>query len=172
MWCAFAPRYEDGDEDRAFLMSIRRGEQDLEALVGQLLELRAEIDVLKLQLPEKTDPRVLGEWLLYLRRTHAAAKRAGAHPTSGAQQDARARALCPAEGSSVPLRDKARDLLRQFGVEGEILCCIPSGSTAHGLGTLPPSLPPFQGPRSPLMWRTHPLFIFLSLFIYIYNAAV
>lgn len=131
-----APRvwYEDGDEDRAFLMSIRRGEQDLEALVGQLLELRAEVDVLKLQLPEKTDPRVLGEWLLYLRRTHAAAKRAGAQPTSGAQQEARARALCPAEGSSVPLRDKARDLLRQFGVEGEILCCIPSGSTAHGLG--------------------------------------
>jgi hypothetical protein len=105
-------------------MSIRRGEKDLDALIVQLQESKDEINELKSKLPARTDPCVLSEWLLYLRRKHAADVR-GQGPTRDA--------LSATKGSSIPLHNRALDLLRQFGVEGQILSCIPSGSRAHGL---------------------------------------
>jgi len=127
--CHRTPRlwYEEDCEERAFLLAIRRGEiEDWDGLVARLQALREQVDSLKSQLPEKTDPSVLNAWLAFLRRKQVADGSLGVVPNRLIPHSS------PNSGALL-LRDRALGILRRFDVKGEIVCCIPSGSRIHGL---------------------------------------
>lgn len=126
MLTAFPIRYDNGDEERENLLAIRKGEKDVASLINQLHQLREEIDEIKTRLPEKTDPDVLSEWLVYLRCKHLSEVKytGGVRSTS---------LIDVSDSVDILLHNQALDLLCRFGVNGRVLCCIPSGSRAHGL---------------------------------------
>ncbi len=123
------PQVWHENEDREYLLSIRRGERQVDDLLKEVNELKARADGLKSNLKETTDKDILSRWLIYLRRKQIMEK-------YGVSQITETPLPYKQGQNNLGLKKKAEDLLRKFHIEGDLICCIPSGSKAHSLSGL------------------------------------
>ncbi|KAL6058512.1 hypothetical protein QOT17_014784 [Balamuthia mandrillaris] len=116
-------------EERDYLLSIRSGAVDENSILQELTELQETIEKRKESLPARTDPSLLDQWIEQVRLQSISSNLWQNVPPSFLDQQEHI------SSSSLALKQRAEDLLSKHGVNNgaRVLCCIPSGSKAHGL---------------------------------------